>query len=155
MQEIKEVIVNSLRSYRDATDEYQFEYNIDFILSEPCKFNVFGNEYEIDRIKMIPEDWGDEIELKFSNGKKTFSGIDLSGDYIIMVYERVKEEQRNGKLKGWSFDSNFEEILPEGYLEAHSCPNCQHEDVGTDEKGTLLEPCYSCNNHSNFTPKES
>lgn len=46
----------------------------------------------------------------------------------------------------------FERSLPAE--EAANCYNCVYEEVPADENNILMEPCFSCNQFSNFIPKD-
>ena len=107
--EIVDVVVHELKSFRDCTDEYFTNCNIDFILSESFTFNVFDEEYVIDRIKMSCP--SDEIDLEYAQADKKYSCFPVSKIFIHKVMDRVVQEEKNGVLEGWSFADELLEIL--------------------------------------------
>jgi len=109
--EIIEVKINRLSCGQDVTGEYSTSCNVDFLLGEPFKFNVFEQEFEIDRVKMF--DWyGDEIGLRYANNKRDFCCFPVSKVFVHKIYNRIVQEQgEGGLLKGWDFREEIMDIL--------------------------------------------
>ncbi|OAB26298.1 hypothetical protein PMSD_25960 [Paenibacillus macquariensis subsp. defensor] len=106
---ITEVIVNHLSSGSDMTGEWTTNCNIDFILSIPFSFFVFDKEHRIDRVKMVSS-W-DVIELHYANEKEKLWYLPITKSLIHKIWDQVKEQQKDGILKGWAFDDEIFEML--------------------------------------------
>jgi hypothetical protein len=53
----------------------------------------------------------DEITLEYAQEGKVYCCFPVAKTLVHKVMNRVIEEQRNGILKGWSFEENLIEIL--------------------------------------------
>lgn len=118
---IKEIVIHELYSQQTYDWEYETKCDIDFLLEDEdiCEFNVLGEVYRIDRIKMT--DWyGYEIHLTLASDKKSFDDLIVPKNFINAVYRKVLENQKQGKeLKNWSFDDDLLMALQE---EGKYCP---------------------------------
>jgi hypothetical protein len=98
-------IVDFIKHYaycsQNQEGDYDSSFKLDFILSEPSVFDIYGKQYTIDRIRMISTYCGDECDLFFANDEQVFAGIELSLRFIRMIYKRILIEQKRGQLRGW------------------------------------------------------
>lgn len=110
---IKDMMINHLYSQQAYDWEYETKCNIDFLLQDEdvCEFNVLGEIYKIDRIKMT--DWfGDEVHLTLADGKNTFDDLIVPKNFINAVYRKILENQKqNGELERWSFEDDLLDAL--------------------------------------------
>lgn len=106
---IKEVVKNHLSSHCDIDGEWETNCNIDFILEEPCTFKLFDEEITIDRVKMYIQYW--ETCLCFANTDTWFDCFKVPKNFIHAIYKRVLEEQKDGLMKGYSFEDDLMEML--------------------------------------------
>lgn len=106
---IKEMVINSLRSYQDYDGEYNSDIDIDFMLEEKCLFYIFNEKYEIDRVKMI--DYYDYIGLVFANSKEKFVDFIVPKSFIHQILKIVEVEEKSGRLQKWCLSEDLYEKL--------------------------------------------
>jgi hypothetical protein len=110
---ITDCIKHHLSCSQDESGEYNSSYDIDFILSKPCSFSVYGKKLTIDRIKMTPENWGEELSFRFANAEEVFESFIIPNRFIKLILKRVRQEQKDGLLKGYIFDDVIYDLLLE------------------------------------------
>lgn len=149
---IVDLVIHYCRSSQDPSGEYSSDYKIDFILSEPCPLNIYGETYVIDRIRMLPS-WGDNLRLVFAGENIEFDSIKIPRRMILSLYRRILKEQKRGALKGWVFDEDIAELYSRTFnpiktsVECRECGfhdnNAAIENYKTNEKGHF--ECPECN----------
>lgn len=107
--QITEVKVNRLNQSSDPSGEYTTHCDVDFYLSETFTFNVFDKTHTIDRIKM-DSSWG-VVGLYYANADTCFICLPVSKSLVHKVYDRSKQEEKDGCLKGWIFHDDIFEML--------------------------------------------
>lgn len=106
---IKEVIKHTLTSYSDMEGEWNTDCNIDFVLEEPCTFKLFEEEITVDRVKMYIQYW--ETQLCFANETRWFDCFKVPKNFIHAIYNRILIEQKEGLMKGYSFEDDLMDML--------------------------------------------
>lgn len=91
MQGIEKVEVNSFCD-NDMYDEVYFD--IDFYLTETGLFSVFGQRYEVDRVKMLPEGYKKSPKLYLASKDIVYRDLKVPDsldklicDYIVVSFE--------------------------------------------------------------------
>lgn len=108
---IKEVVKNALSSSSNIDGEWNTHCDIDFILDEPCKLNLFDEEITIDRVKMYIQYW--ETCLSFANSDNYFDCFKVPKNFVNAIYRKVLIEQNGGFMKGYSFGEDLLDMLQE------------------------------------------
>lgn len=106
---IKEMVINELSSYQEYCGDWSSNIDIDFILEEKCIFNIFNQNYEIDRVKMV--DYYDEVGLVFANSKEEFRDFVVPKSFLHQVVKIVEYEEEYGRLQEWALYDDLYEML--------------------------------------------
>ena len=107
--EIKEVIINALRSSSDVTGEWTTNADIDFFLNEPFSFQIFHDSYAIDRVKLICG--YDGVSLFYANESQLFTSLSVSKVFVHKIYDTLLVVQKEERFKKYSFEDDLMDML--------------------------------------------
>ncbi|WP_415286112.1 hypothetical protein [Clostridium perfringens] len=108
---ITEMKINTLNCVRTYCGEYETKIDIAFLLEQKCKFYIFNEEYEIDRVKII-DYYGDSIGVVFANEKELFFDFPVPKSFLHQMFKIIKEyETKDENLKSYNFSEDLYELL--------------------------------------------
>lgn len=108
--ELTEVLIHYLRSGADCTGEWETNADIDFLLDQTFEFDVFHENYTIDRIKLMCG-W-DGVDLYYAaNKEKIFHSFPVSKIFIKKVYDKLLIVQQEERFKNHAFEDDLMDML--------------------------------------------
>lgn len=107
--EIKEVVINALRSSSDMTGEWETHADIDFLLNVPFPFQIFHDSYVIDRIK-LSYGW-DGAHLFYANESQIFPSLPVSKIFVHKLYDTLLVVQKEERFKNYRFEDDLMDML--------------------------------------------
>lgn len=106
---IIDTVVHLLNTHSDITGEYETDANLDFVLNEEVKLDIFGDIYTIDRIKLL---YGhDHVNLYYANKSQYFYSFPVKKEFVDMIQEELFLLQDEQRFRGYQFCDELQEYI--------------------------------------------
>ena len=108
-----DLIVHKLETWRDITDEYNSNIDIELPLIEPIKFNLMENDYIVQKLVVRSKWLEDGLDLSYIiNGYDT--ELPVSDSVVLEAIDILEANYGKGKpLKNYNFEDEYESWLSE------------------------------------------
>jgi hypothetical protein len=118
-----ELIVHKLKTYRDITDEYVSEIDLELPMIEPVDFNLMGNTYVVQKVVIRSKWLEDGLELSYVINGYT-PELPVSDNVALEAIEILRQNYGKDKpLKDYNFEDEYESWLSEQAWEQWGADN--------------------------------